>query len=201
MINLLPPELKQSYHYAVRNVRLVRWAFMCGLSLVGLAVISTAGLIYVQQSTRSYDDQIATGQALLKEEKLSSTQTEIKDISSSLKLAVQVLSKEVLFSKLLTQLATITPSNSVLTSLNISQSQTSVDVTALSTDYNAAAQLQVNLADPANKLFSKADIVSVNCGSGGSSGSDSKYPCTATIRALFASNNPYLFINDGGTKP
>jgi len=181
----------------VRNVHLVRWTVICGLSLVGLAVISTAGLIYIQQTTRSYDGQIAAGQALLKEEKLTSTQTEIKDISSSLKLAVQVLSQEVLFSKLLTQLAIITPSNSVLTNLNISQSQTSIDITALSTSYNAAAQLQVNLADPANKLFSKADIVSVNCGS---ASTDSKYPCTATIRALFTTNNPYLFINDGGAK-
>lgn len=197
MINLLPPELKESYHYAARNVQLVRWAIICTLSFVGLALISTAGLIVIQQTTLSYDDQIASAHKSLEDQKLTQTQAEVSDISSSLKLAVQVLSQEVLFSKLITQLATITPSNAVLTDLDLSQAQAAVSVTALTTDYNAAAQLQVNMADPANKLFSKADLVSVNCGG---SSSDPKYPCTATIQALFTKNNPYLFINAGGVQ-
>lgn len=194
MINLLPSELKESYHYAARNVLLVRWAVVCALSVVGLVLVSTVGLIIIQQATLSYNDQIATAQKSLEDQKLTQTQAEVKDISSSLKLAVQVLSQEVLFSKLLTQLATIMPSNAVLTDLDLSHTQTSVNITALTTDYSAATQLQVNLADPANKLFSKADLVSVTCGG---TSNDSKYPCTAIIRALFAKNNPYLFINDG----
>lgn len=197
MINLLPPELKESYHYAARNVQLVRWAVICSLSFVGLALVSTAGLIVIQQTTLSYTGQIASAQKSLKDQKLTETQAQVSDISSSLKLAVQVLSKEVLFSKLLAQMATIMPANAVLTNLNLTQAQTSVEVTALTTDYSAAAQLQVNMADPANKLFSKADLVSVNCGN---QNGDNRYPCTATIRALLAKNNPYLFINNGGTQ-
>lgn len=197
MINLLPPELKESYHYAARNVQLVRWTIICTLSFVGLALISTAGLIVIQQTTQSYVSQIATAQKSLDDQKLTQTQAEVSDISSSLKLSVQVLSKEVLFSKLLTQLATITPSNAVLTNLDLNETQTFLNVTAMTTDYNAAAQLQVNMADPANKLFSKADLVSVTCSGGSNSG---KYPCTATIQALFAKNNPYLFINNGGVQ-
>lgn len=197
MINLLPPELKESYHYAARNVQLVRWAVICSLSFVGLALVSTVGLIVIQQTTLSYTGQIASAQKSLKDQKLTETQAQVSDISSSLKLAVQVLSKEVLFSKLLAQMATIMPANAVLTNLNLTQAQTSVEVTALTTDYSAAAQLQVNMADPANKLFSKADLVSVNCGN---QNGDNRYPCTATIRALLAKNNPYLFINNGGTQ-
>ncbi len=197
MINLLPPELKDAYRYAHRNVQLVRWAMMCGLSLVGLAVISTFGLIYIQQTNLSYAQQITTAEKSLSDQKLVSTQAQVKEISSSLKLAIQVLSKEVLFSKLLTQLAAITPSNAVLTDLHITQSQSSVDIAALATDYAAATQLQVNLTDPANKLFTKADIISITCGASTAQGG---YPCAVTIRALFVSNNPYLFINDAGAK-
>ncbi len=197
MINLLPPELKESYHYAARNVQLVRWTVFCALAFVGLALISTAGLIYIQQTSVSYTEQITIAQRSLADQKLSQTQAQVKDISSSLKLAVQVLSKEVLFSKLLTQMASITPSNAVLTDLNLNQAQTYVTITALTTDYNAAAQLQANMADPANKLFSQADLVSVNCGSSANTG---QYPCTATIQALFTQNNPYLFTNNGGTQ-
>ena len=194
MINLLPPDLKDSYHYARRNVRLVRWVVVFGFGFIGLVGISTAGMIYIQQTAQSYTKQIATSQAALQQEKLPTVQSQVTDISNSIKLAVKVLSKEVLFSKLLEQLATITPSNAVLTDLSISQVQGGVDITAATTDYNAATQLQVNLADPANKVFTKADIVSINCGSDPSN----HYPCTVVIRALFATNNPFLFINNNG---
>lgn len=194
MINLLPPELKESYRYAHRNVYLVRWLVICLVCLVGLAGISTFGLIYVHQATQDYARQAATKEAFLKTEKLTTTQGQVKNMSSSLKLAVQVLSKEVLFSKLLSQLATITPSNAVLTDLNISKTDGAIDISALTTDYAAATQLQVNLADPANKLFGSADIVNITCNQSGASG---RYPCTVTIRALFAANNSFLFVNDG----
>lgn len=196
MINLLPPELKDAYRYAHRNVILLRWLVICAISLAGLAAFSTSGLIYVHQATQDYAQQAKTEQTALNSQHLTATQNQVREMSSSLKLAVQVLSKEVLFSKLLTQLATITPSNAVLTDLNISKTAGAVDIAALTTDYSAATQLQVNLADPANKLFSSADIVSISC-SQGSSGSGSRYPCSVTIRALFTDNNPYLFINDG----
>jgi Tfp pilus assembly protein PilN len=200
MINLLPPDLKESYRYAQRNVRLVRWVIAFGFSFVGLGVLSTAGMIYMQQSAQSYGKQIATTQALLQEQKLSETQARVKDITSSLRLSVQVLSKEVLFSKLLKQLATVTPNNAVLTDLSINQGQGAVDITALTTDYNAATQLQVNLADSRNKIFSHADIVSISCSSSTTSNqTDAHYPCTVVIRALFVANNPFLFINDSGS--
>lgn len=202
MINLLPPDLKQSYRYAHRNVRLTRWLIVFVFGFIGLTLISTAGLIYMRQSEQSYLKQIASAQASLQQQKLSDTQKQVQDISNSLRLSVQVLSKEVLFSKLLRQIGTITPSNAVLTNLNIIQVQGGIDIKALTTDYNAATQLQVNLADPANKLFTSADIISITCSSSSSSTSllDSRYPCTVEIRALFAKNNPYLFINDKGTK-
>src|ERR1035438_10903649 len=103
MINLLPPELKQSYRYAYRNVSLVRWVIAFGLGFIGLAFISIAGLVYMQQTTQTYATQVSQEQTLLYQQNLSATQKQVQDISGSLKLAVQVLSKEVLFSKLLEQ--------------------------------------------------------------------------------------------------
>lgn len=200
MINLLPPELKQSYRYAYRNVRLVRWLIAFGLGFIGLVFISIAGIIYMQQSTQTYADQVSQEQTLLDRQNLSSTQKQVQNISDSLKLAVQVLSKEVLFSKLLEQLASVTPSSAILTNLDLSQAQSGVSITALTTNYTTATQLQVNLADPANKIFSNADIVSINCLSPTEAAGDPttlEYPCTAVIQAQFATNNPFLLINSG----
>ena len=200
MINLLPPELKQSYHYAHRNVSLVRWVAAFGLSFIGLAVISTAGILYMQRSTQTYVTQVNQEQSLLDRQNLGSTQTQVQNISNSLRLAVQVLSQEVLFSKLLEQLAAVTPSNAILTDLDLNQAQSGVSITALTTNYSAATQLQVNLADPTNKIFSGADIVSINCLSPSEASGDAttqQYPCTVVLQAQFATNNPFLLINSG----
>ena len=199
MINLLPPDVKKSYRYARLNVILRKWAVMFAVALVGLAVIGTYGLLSLQQSTNKYNHQIASTQTLFKQEDFAGTQTKVQDISNNFKLVVKVLSQEVLFSKLLKQIAATIPSNAKLTGLDINQTQGGIDITAAATNYGTATQVQVNLADPNNKIFSKADLVNITCG--GTNATDSGYPCTVNIRALFASNNPYLFINSKGATP
>lgn len=192
MINLLPPDVKDSYNYASRNVYAIRWLIAFAIALIGLGAIGTTGLIYMQHLSSNNEAQISAKRQSLDEQKLTQTQQKAKDISNNLKLAVTVLGKEVLFSELLTQLSTVVPSNVRLTSLNISQTTGAIDITASSTSYDAATQLQVNLADPANKIFSKADILSIRCDSSENAGA---YPCSVTIKALFADDNPFLFIN------
>ncbi len=193
MINLLPPTTKEQYDYSRRNVHLLHWVVAFAFALVGLLAIGTTGLVYMQHLASNYQSQIEAKNDSLANQKLAQTQAQAKDISNSLKLSVQVLSKEVLFSKLLEQLATVTPNNVTLSTLNISQTTGALDITANTTSYEAATQLQVNLQDPANKIFSKADIINITC----SNGNKNKYPCQVTLRALFANDNPFLFINAG----
>lgn len=196
MINLLPPEIKQDYNYALRNTALRRWIIACGFGLIGLGIIATYGLATIQHSTNTYSHKVAAAQTALDQQQLTQTEAQVKDITGNLKLVVKVLSKEVLFSKLLKQIATVIPSNAVLTNLQISQTSGAIDITAAATDYATASQVQVNLQDPNNKIFSKADIVGIQCAT---SAINPKYPCTVQIRALFASNNPFLFINNKGS--
>ena len=112
-----------------------------------------------------------------------------------------VLGQEVLFSQLLKQIAATIPQNANLTGLNISQTKGAIDIAAIASDYRTASQVQVNLADPANKIFSKADIINITCSSDGSGGTTSQYPCSVSVRALFSGDNPFLFINSKGKKP
>jgi len=199
MINLLPPEIKSGYRYAHLNVGLRKWVIMFAVALFGLGVIATFGLLTLQRSTVHYNNQIASTEAMFKKENFAGTQAEVEDISSSFKLVVKVLGQEVLFSQLLKQIAAVIPANANLTGLNINQTQGGIDISAMATNYDAATQVQVNLADPHNKIFSKADIVSITCG--GTNTVNPRYPCTVNVRALFAENNPFLFINSKGTKP
>ena len=193
MINLLPPDLKQNYRYARRNHQLLKWIGIFAAGLFGAIVLTAGGYIYMHEAVRNYTTQIASSNAQLQSQNLNGVQKQVTDISNNLKLVVKVLSKEVLFSELLQRLGSVTPSNAILTNLSISQTQGAIDIVAQTANYNAATQLQINLADPKNQIFSKADLVGINCPN---NTTNSPYPCTATLRALFATNNPFLFINN-----
>lgn len=202
MINLLPPEIKENYYYARRNSRLIQRAIMMSLAFVGLALISAVGMIYLNQTARGYDTQVAAMESSLKLQKQTETEKEVREISNNLKLALQVLSKQVLYSQMLKQLATIIPNNAVLANLTINQGQGALDITANTTNYTSATQLQVNMADPSNKIFSKADIVNISCATATEGAEPKRYPCTVTVRALFNTKNPFLFTsNTSGAKP
>lgn len=197
MINLLPTEAKDSFRYARRNHYLVRWVFALSLGLVGAVLLVGAGYFYLHQTTKQYESKNALAEASLKEKKLSEVQKEVNDISNNLKLAKQVLSKQVLFSELLKQLGTLMPRDTRLTGLSISQTSGAIDISAKARTYTAATQIQVNLTDTDNKVFSKADIVSINCAT---ASVEDDYDCTVTLRALFAPDNPFMLIGDSVQK-
>lgn len=208
MINLLPPDVKENMLYARRNTRLRRWITAVMFGVFGILVIVGAGQVYLQQSIKAYDLQVATGQEELRAQKLDETQAQVQQLSGDLKLVVQVLQKEILFSKLLSQIGAALPPGSVLTNLSINKVQGGLDLQVATTDSQTATQLQLNLQDPKNQIFEKADLISIQCKSK-ATGSDaiaSQYPCTAQVRALFAKNNTFTFIsgtgsNAGSTKP
>ena len=193
MINLLPPELKKSYRCSASNIILVRWVIAALISVVGLGVIGTYGWLSIHQNIVDYGSQINSTESTLKKDKQKETYAQVQDITNNFRLVVQVLSKEVLFSKLLSQMGTAMPSGSYLTDLTISKTQGALDISAQTTDQQTATQVQVNLSDPKNQIFAKADIVNITCAA--KNAKDPTHPCLVNIRALFAQNNPFLFIN------
>ena len=197
MINLLPPDIKHSLSYAKKNDQLRHWCMGLAITGLGTALVLLFGIFYIQQSTNNYVKQVERTKSDLETQKLPETQKKVEEISSTLKLTVSVLSREILFSKLLKQIGAAIPEHASLTGLSISKVSGGIDLTAAASDYNTATQVQVNLQDPANKIFDKADIISINCSS--ADASDPRYPCTVSIRAQFAAKNPFLLINSAKT--
>lgn len=195
MINLLPPHVKNSYRFARHNQALRHWIVALALILVGLGLIGSYGLLTIHESAKHFQDQVAAGQAELKKNNVDVTNKDLKQFNTSLSLAVKVLDQEVLFSKLITQIGTAIPKGVSLTGLQINQLGGGLDLTAAADNYADATQTQVNLSDPSKDLFSKVDIVNINCGSQSSPSQGAL--CTAQFRALFNINNQFLFINQG----
>jgi Tfp pilus assembly protein PilN len=192
--------MKQNYRYARSNSRLLFWISALVISIAGVVVLSGVGNTVMNRSINQNKQDIAQLDARLSSQDLSGTQRQVTAITSNLKLMVSVLSKEVLFSKLLIQMGNVTPPNVVLTGLSISETESAIDVTARAASYGSAAQLQANLADPNNKIFSKADAVNISCATIASDPQSSRYPCTVTIRTLLAADNPFVFSNTGKAK-
>lgn len=196
MINLLPPEAKETYHYGRRSQKLVPWITALVLALVGLGLIAIYGSVSLNQAASSYQGQINASQLALQKAHVDAVKVKVNNISSSLKLVTKVLGREILFSKLLQQVTTVVPSGVNLTGLDINQDDGAIDIVADASGYQAATQLQANLTDPSNQIFAKADLVSVSCGKANTADTDPAHPCTVNIRALFGPNNQYLFINN-----
>lgn len=191
MINLLPPEYKENILYARRNRTLLNWATAMILSILLLAAITAAGYVLMHNSIRSQAAHTDEIRQHLKDEKIDETKAQLEEISANTKLILQVLSREILFSKLLKQLGTSMPPGTSLQSIEIDKVQGGITLKALASDVQSATQIQVNLSDPQNKIFQKADIENINC----ATGTKSSLPCTVQLRALFASDNPYVYIS------
>lgn len=191
MINLSPDDHKDSIKYARRNSLLLKW--LMGLFVIlGLAIITLlAGQVFLKSETNRYASINTNIKQNLADKDMEGTLKTVESISSNLKLIDQVLSRQVIFSKLIKQVGAVMPANTVLSDIEISKTEGGIDLTADAKDHNSATQVQVNLADPENKLFDKVDIISINC----DNKTDSVYPCKITMRALFTKNNPFSFIN------
>jgi Tfp pilus assembly protein PilN len=191
MINLLPTGTKEEMFYARRNTALLKWVMSLGVSLVGIVIIVVAGNILLQVSINNYSSETTKVQQQLQSQKIDETQKQIEEVSSNTKLATKVLSREVLFSKLLRQLGASLPTDTVLQQFQIEELGGGLTLQAAAADINAATQLQVNLADPRNKIFEKADIENISC----NDEIPGQYPCTIQLKALFADNNPFTLIS------
>lgn len=190
MINLISSDVKSEIMYAKRNTNLLKWCLILILIIFGVSIISVSGIFYLKQSQKQYSAQITSSKEQLQTQNLEEVQKEIETISSNLKLTTQVLSKQILFSKLFKQIGAAMPPKTNLTDLKISNTTGGIDLSAIAVDYASASQVQVNLQDPANKIFDKADIVNIVCQNTSING----YPCTVNIRARYGSNKPFLFI-------
>lgn len=196
MINLLPTDYKLTLLYARRNTALRNWCATFVVVLVGAVLLVAGGYLYLQKEVNDQSKVLATAKQDLKAQDIDGTKARLDEISSNTKLILQVLQREVLFSKLLRQLGASLPPNTALTQIQIDELKGGLTLQAAAADINAATQLQVNLQDSNNKIFEKADIENINCAK---PEPGTNLPCTVQIRALFAAENPYVYIPSSQT--
>ncbi len=197
MINLLPTDYGTRLRHSHLNAILRRWLIAVLLAGGGLMLILVVGWIYITQQNKNLAKNIDSVNQQLQAQDLAGTRKYAQDITNNIRIINQVLSREIRFSGLITQIGSVMPPGTVLSGLTLSKVDGGLDLSTNARDYTSATQIAVNLSDPKNKIFDKVDIVNINC----SSTSGSTYPCSAAFRALFSKSTRSQFLNiPGGSK-
>lgn len=191
MINLLPPAVKQEITFARRNGVLIRWIIAMVAVIVGIGFMTLFGQFYINKNTQNQQKVAKLTEERIAAQNLSSTKKELQTLSDDVKTIVQILNKQLLFSKMLTSIGSILPAGTALSDITFTSSDSAIDLSVSAADKNAATQAFVNINDPSNNLFSKADLVSITC----DSGSTKKYHCGAQIRVTLKNDSSFYFLN------
>jgi Tfp pilus assembly protein PilN len=163
VINLLPTDYAMSIRFGRQNTVLRSWLIGAVAAIAGLIIIFAGGWIYINQQAKTLQKNIDTTNQQLKAQNLAQVQKDAKEITGDIKVISQVLGTEIRFSDLIQAIGNDMPPGAVLSALSLSKVSGAVDLTTGVTNYSSAAQIAVNLSQSKNDLFSKVDIISVNC--------------------------------------
>jgi Tfp pilus assembly protein PilN len=153
-------------------------------------VVLGIGRIYINQQVNNLTNNVELSKSQLAAQNLTKVQKQADEITNNIRTINQVLGQEIRFSELIKTIGAVMPPGTVLSSLSLGKVNAGIDLSAQTVDHATAAQVAVNLSDPAKKIFDKVDIINVNC-----STEKKAYPCDATYRALFNKNIPSQFLS------
>jgi hypothetical protein len=198
MINLLPTDVIEDISYARKNRVTVRWVIALIFVIIGVGAMTVFGQYYINRNTKSLESVAKVTEQRISKNNLSSTQKEIQTLSNNFTTISQLLNKQLLFSKLFTKIGNIIPSGAILSGINLTTANSALDLNIAALTRESATQAFVNISDPKNGLFEKADLISVNCATPtatSTSQTESKYPCTAMIKVVMKTGSDYYFLN------
>ena len=159
MINLLPPKRVLDIKIARTNTILSRYIKLLLLSILVLtaAVIAAHYFFIIQESNTQHT--LAINQK--KVQQLEPVQKQAEDLSQTVNTISGLLSRNIKFSDMLTQIGSIMPPGSVLTGLqfSIEDVESPLVVSAQVDNAQKAAVLRNNLAS--SPLFKKAEIKNI----------------------------------------
>lgn len=188
MINLLPPDVKESIVYGRKNRALIGWISAFSLVLIGVLLLTLAGTIYVKAAADTYTKKVEEAKVRIQEQNLESAQKDAETFSSNLDTVVKLLKDQLLFSKIIKSTGSVLPNGVVLKEINYDSKESSMSLDLIGSSEQQVTQAFINISSDANKLFSKADLVQVQ------RSDDGGY--TANVVVLINKDSEFFFLND-----
>lgn len=156
MINLMPPQLKESIRFGAYNVRIVQYIFLVVVAGLALAAVITFGV----QIVRSDESKLVTSinAKELQLEEYTDEIAEAKILSEKIDTVDVLLQNEVKYSVVLQEVARLLPPGSAVRNINLATEdlEENLSLQVFLVNKTTATQLQQNLAN--SDLFTGADI-------------------------------------------
>lgn len=192
MINLLPDSIKEEVTCAKRSRVIIKWICAVVVIILCLCGMTVFGQFFINRNTESIQSVTDLTNKRIEDQNLGATQQDVEILSSNFKTVTQLLSQQLLFSKLFTKIGSIMPANAILSGITLVADESAIDLNIASTNKEAATQAFINIADTKNGLFEEADLISVNCST---TGTDTRYPCSAVVKVVMEAGSSYYFLN------
>jgi hypothetical protein len=198
MINLMPDYLRQEIAFARRNYALLQWLMAVTIVIIAVGAMTIFGQYYIGRNTKSLEAAAEVTKERIDAQNLQTTQTDIQSLSNNFTTVTRLLKQQLLFSRMFVKIGSIVPGGAILRGITLSTTtSTAIDLNVVAINRDVATQAFVNISDPANGLFDKADLLSVSCSTVGIDSSDltAKYPCSAMIKVVIKTDSSFYFLN------
>lgn len=194
MINLLSPDDKKLLRAARTNTILLRYYLLAVLVIAGASVVLAGGFYIADQNKNNFQVELSRAESDTADYAKVKQQSE--EFANNLKVAKQILATEVVYSKMITDIANTIPAGTILTSLTLTPETISkkMELSFKTKSYDQGIALKSTLED--SDLFSDVSITSIT--SKGEEGSGA-YPTDVNISAKFHPRN-ILTSSSGATQ-
>lgn len=180
MINLLPYEEKRQIRASRLNSILMRYFVIMWLGGFFVAAVFGTSYFSLMNTKTSAESLLTENQN--KSSAYSSVQQQASQINANLSAANNVLSQQILYSKVLTGIAQITPQGTIIDKLTLSPSTFGTSISLQAYARSSDDALALKNAYQSSSIFSNVSIQNLSGGSGGSGGSPvAGYPVSIVL--------------------
>jgi hypothetical protein len=159
MINLLPPQYKESIRFGRLNTRTLHYLILTLTTGIGLAAILLFGFILASREERLLIGLADDKQASLNQ--YSAELSQAKTLAGRIDTIAALLDRETAFSKLLPGIGAVVPPGTTISGLELDTADANaLSINGESANQNGPSIFRENLAKT-TELFARADIVSI----------------------------------------
>lgn len=173
MINLLPPNTKSQLAAARANRLLLNYIVLLLAAIAFL--LGAIGIVYIYLGNAKSTAEASIQDSMAQVSDYAAVESEASSFRQDLANAKQILDNDVVYSKVILEIASVLPPGIILDTLSLDSETfgTPTTLTAKARDYNTVLQLKDALQR--TSLFSDASIQTI------SSGAEGAYPLNATL--------------------
>jgi hypothetical protein len=155
MINLLPQEMKQDFHYGRRNSQVLRWLVTVIFGILMLLVVAAIGRLTIQTARNQTLAQKQVLEDQLKTADYDTINGEYSDFSSGLSNVKKLYQQQVLYSRLIRKLGTLLPPGAKITNISIGDKDRAVSLNFDNDAEGMGPTIQLNLTDQSKQVVNK----------------------------------------------